>query len=331
MRHDHFTNELHDVAQEEAFDLGFDSLHGLAPDEVMMRREEENDETRMANEEWGMRAKAECLMSVIMAVTFEAASVEVIRDRVAVIAAQNAPEMAPAKLWRGQVEFARARAAVARCPAVAWEQEAGRILLALMTRRNWRSREVGLMALVFVYCYQSNKALRPKIAQSFEAIGHAVGLAAENVRSAICAAIQRGPYELEKRMARASGEAFPAFKFWFMKSAHCKEALAEAMQGKQNRHGRSEDAVEVDIRQGIPVRAEFSALSAEKLKEVLRRKWEQAEMMRLLGRDGKQAGSQPSDSGAVVHEARGLPGGAEQGDEGEEEPPAAECRNPNDE
>jgi len=207
----------------------------------------------------------------------------VIRDRVAVIAALNAPEMAPAKLWRGQVEFARARAAMARCPAVAWEPEAGRILLALMIRRNWRSREVGLMALVFVYCYQSNKALRPKIAQSFDAIGHAVGLAADNVRSAICAAIQRGPYEMEKRMARASGEPFPAFKFWFMKSAHCKEALAEAMQGKQNRHGRSEDAVEVDIRQGIPVRAEFAALSEEKLKEVLRRKWEQAEMMRLVG------------------------------------------------
>jgi hypothetical protein len=283
MRHDHFTNELHDVAQEEAFDLGFDALHGMSPDEVMMRREEENDETRMANEEWGMRAKAECLMSVIMAVTFEAASVEVIRDRVAVIAALNAPEMAPAKLWRGQVEFARARAAMVRCPAVAWEPEAGRIMLALMTRKGWSAREVGLRALCFVYCYQSNKALRPKIAQSFDAIGHAVGLAADNVRSAICAAIQRGPYEMEKRMARASGEAFPAFKFWFMKSAHCKEALAEAMQGKQNRHGRSEDAVEVDIRQGIPVKAEYACMSAEKLREVMRRKWEQAEMVRLVG------------------------------------------------
>ena len=44
MRHDHFTNELHDVAQDEAFDLGFDALHGLSPDEVMMRREEEESE-----------------------------------------------------------------------------------------------------------------------------------------------------------------------------------------------------------------------------------------------------------------------------------------------
>jgi len=292
MRHDHFTNELHDVAQEEAFDLGFDSLHGLAPDEVMMRREAEEEHGGTENGGMGQnggmdgsRAKAECLMSVIMAVTFEAASVEVIRDRVAVIAALNAPEMAPAKLWRGQAEFARARAAMVRCPAVAWEPEAGRIMLALMTRKGWSAREVGLAALTWVYCYQSNKALRPVIARSFEAIGHAVGLAAENVRSAICAAIQRGPYELEKWMVWASGEAFPAFKFWFMKSAHCKEALAEAMKGKQNRHGRDEEAVEVDIRQGIPVRAEFAGLSAEKLKEVLRRKWEQAEMMRLLGRE----------------------------------------------
>lgn len=288
MRHDHFTNELHDVAQEEAFDLGFDALHGLAPDEVMMRREEEESEDlemgRLGDGEM-MRRKAECLMSVIMAVTFEAASVEVIRDRVAVIAALNAPEMAPARLWRGQVEFARARAAMARCPAVAWEPEAGRIMLALMTRKGWSAREVGLAALTWVYCYQSNKALRPAIARSFEAIGHAVGLAADNVRSAICAAIQRGPYEMEKRMARASGEPFPSFKFWFMKSAHCKEALAEAMKGKQNRHGRDEEVDEVDIRQGIPVRAEFAALSAEKLKELLRRKWEHADMMRLLGRE----------------------------------------------
>lgn len=282
---DHFTNEYHDVAQEEAFDLGFGALHGMAPDEVMMRREEEMG--RLGDGEM-MRRKAECLLSVIMAVTFDAASVEVIRDRVAVIAALNAPEMCPNKLWRGQVEFARARATLARCQAVVWEPEAGRIMLGLMTRKGWSAREVGLAALTWVYCYQSNKALRPKIARSFEAIGHAVGLKAENVRSAICAAIQRGPYELEKRMARSSGEAFPQFKFWFMKSAHCKEALAEAMKGKQNRHGRDEDAVEVDIRQGIPVRAEFAGMSPVKLRECLRQKWEHAEMVRLVGAQAMQ-------------------------------------------
>lgn len=234
MRHDHFTNELHDVAQEEAFNMGFDSLHGLAPDEVMMRREEENDETRMANEEWGMRAKAECLMSVIMAVTFEAASVEVIRDRVAVIAALNAPEMAPAKLWRGQVEFARARAAMARCPAVAWEPEAGRIMLALMTRKGWSAREVGLRALCFVYAFQSRKSARPALAASLDAIGHAVGLKAENKRSAVSAALKRTALELMQRMQRRDRSHAMA-ELWFMKREGCRAALSKAMKGKRNR------------------------------------------------------------------------------------------------
>jgi len=241
MRHDHFTNELHDVAQEEAFDLGFDALHGLAPDEVMMRREEEESEDlemgRLGDGEM-MRRKAECLMSVIMAVTFEAASVEVIRDRVAVIAALNAPEMAPAKLWRGQVEFARARAAMARCPAVAWEPEAGRIMLALMTRKGWSAREVGLRALCFVYAFQSRKSARPALAASLDAIGHAVGLKAENKRSAVSAALKRTALELMQRMQRRDRSHAMA-ELWFMKREGCRAALSKAMKGKRNRLRRN--------------------------------------------------------------------------------------------
>ena len=238
MRHDHFTNELHDVAQEEAFDLGFDSLHGLAPDEVMMRAEDEQEQG--GTEDGGMdgsRAKAECLMSVIMAVTFEAASVEVIRDRVAVIAALNAPEMAPAKLWRGQAEFARARAAMVRCPAVAWEPEAGRIMLALMTRKGWSAREVGLRALCFVYAFQSRKSARPALAASLDAIGHAVGLKAENKRSAVSAALKRTALELMQRMQRRDRSHAMA-ELWFMKREGCRAALSKAMKGKRNRAGK---------------------------------------------------------------------------------------------
>jgi len=229
---DHFTNELHDVAQEEAFDLGFDALHGMSPDEVMMRREEQEEEQEQ--EQGGGRKKAECLMSVIMAVTFEAGSVEVIRDRVAVIAALNAPEMAPARLWRGQVEFARARAAMARCPAVAWEPEAGRIMLALMTRKGWSAREVGLRALCFVYAFQSRKSARPALAASLDAIGHAVGLKAENKRSAVSAALKRTALELMQRMQRRDRSHAMA-ELWFMKREGCRAALSKAMKGKRNR------------------------------------------------------------------------------------------------
>jgi hypothetical protein len=234
---DHFTNEFHDVAQEEAFDLGFDSLHGLAPDEVLMRAEVEEEETLRLGDGEMMRRKAECLMSVIMAVTFEAASVEVIRDRVAVIAALNAPEMAPAKLWRGQAEFARARAAMVRCPAVAWEPEAGRIMLALMTRKGWSAREVGLRALCFVYAFQSRKSARPALAASLDAIGHAVGLKAENKRSAVSAALKRTALELMQRMQRRDRSHAMA-ELWFMKREGCRAALSKAMKGKRNRAGK---------------------------------------------------------------------------------------------
>jgi len=243
---DHFTNEFHDVAQDEAFDLGFDALHGLAPDEVMMRAEDEQEQGGTENGGMGQnggmdgsRAKAECLMSVIMAVTFEAASVEVIRDRVAVIAALNAPEMAPRKLWRGQVEFARARAAMVRCPAVAWEPEAGRIMLALMTRKGWSAREVGLRALCFVYAFQSRKSARPALAASLDAIGHAVGLKAENKRSAVSAALKRTALELMQRMQRRDRSHAMA-ELWFMKREGCRAALSKAMKGKRNRAGKAD-------------------------------------------------------------------------------------------
>jgi hypothetical protein len=235
---EHYTNEYHDVAQEEAFHMGFDALHGMAPDEVLMRAEVEEEETLRLGDGEMMRRKAECLMSVIMAVTFEAASVEVIRDRVAVMAALNAAEMCPKKLWRGRVELARARAAMAGCPAVRWEPEAGRIMLGLLTRRGWSAREVGLRALCFVYALQPRASARPALARSLDAIGHAVGLTAENKRSAVSAALKRTALDLMQRMQRRERSHATA-ELWFMKREGCRAALSKAMKGKRNRLGKA--------------------------------------------------------------------------------------------
>jgi len=243
---EHYTNEYHDVAQEEAFHMGFDALHGMAPDEVLMRAEDEQEQGGTENGGMGQnggmdgsRAKAECLMSVIMAVTFEAASVEVIRDRVAVMAALNAAEMCPKKLWRGRIELARARAAMAGCPAVRWEPEAGRIMLGLLTRRGWSAREVGLRALCFVYAFQPRASARPALARSLDAIGHAVGLTAENKRSAVSAALKRTALDLMQRMQRRERSHATA-ELWFMKREGCRAALSKAMKGKRNRLGKDE-------------------------------------------------------------------------------------------
>ena len=238
---DHYTNEYHDVAQEEAFNMGFDALHGMAPDEVMMMREAAEEHGGTENGGMGQnggmdgsRAKAECLMSVIMAVTYEAASVQVIRDRVAVMAALNAAEMCPKKLWKGRQELARARAAMAGCPAVRWEPEAGRIMLGLLTRKGWSAREVGLRALCFVYAFQPRASARPALARSLDAIGHAVGLTAENKRSAVSAALKRTALDLMQRMQRRERSHATA-ELWFMKREGCRAALSKAMKGKRNR------------------------------------------------------------------------------------------------
>lgn len=231
------SENLHeDVAFDPAFDLGVDALHVRAPDELMMEREE--CESPPGHEVTLLRARA--LMSMVTAVTWEALSVETIRDRLAVVTALRAADLFPKDgVWHGRVEFQRARSALATCPEIVWERDAGRVMIELLTQRGWGAREVGLHALCLVYAFQPDAALRPRIAGSLECIGEAIGLAAANKRSAVSAAVKRLVTDLVHRMQRCERKRGNG-EFWFNKRSGCREALRVAMKGKRNRSAKAD-------------------------------------------------------------------------------------------
>lgn len=268
-------NEYHDLALDDAMDLGWFARAELPPDETLMLSEGEDSgmPADAAEAEWvaSLPLKAACLWSIIMAVTWRAPNVIVIRDRVAVLASECCPALLPKEpLWKGREEHARARQVWAQCPEITWEHDAGRSLIALLIQDGWKPYHVGLNALCFLYFYQSDKSLRPAIAQSLEDIGRALELKATNVRSAICAALQRGPLEMEKQMRRAQSSRVDV-EAWYMKHAHCREALSVALQGNENRAGEAEEEEVAELREGIPVKPKFAAMSKRQLREMFDR------------------------------------------------------------
>ncbi|MCG3206289.1 MAG: hypothetical protein KCHDKBKB_03023 [Elusimicrobia bacterium] len=223
-----FSNELHDIAQEEAFDLGFDALHGRAPDELLM----EVEECGMRNGD-GM-ARARCLLSMVMAITQGVTSTREIRDRLAVVVSYMAPDLLCRDLWHGRRDWDQVRGVMARCPGIEWEPVSGRLMVELLTANGWSEREVGKRALCLVYAFVPDESVRPVIARSFATMGQAIGLTATNKRSAISAAMKSLVLEMVRRAQRVSGRKGTG-EFWFMKRQHCREALSVAMRGKRNR------------------------------------------------------------------------------------------------
>ena len=244
-----FTNDFHDVAQEEAFDLGFDALHGRAPDELMMMAEPEEvvtDERLLEQRdtmEW-----ARCFITLIRAITGGVTCVKEIRDRLAVVVMLKAPDLMPPVMWHGRHERMMAEWAMSRCGAIEWEHLSGRLLVELLTAKGWSEREVGKRALCLVYAFVPDESVRPPIARSFSTMGEAIGLTATNKRSAISAAMQSLVLEMLQRWQKVSGSKGTG-EFWFMKRTHCREALSVAMRGKRNRAKRKEGKT---LRQGAP-------------------------------------------------------------------------------
>ena len=222
------SNELHDVAlMEGADDMGVDALHGMAPDEILMREEEE---VAVSNLE-----RARCLISTLMAVTHEVTSLRQIRDRVALVLSQYDPDCVE---WfgtkRGLKSLGLQTLEMDRIKDVEWERVSGRLLLDLLTASGWEEREVGRRALCLLYAFVPDEMARPPMARSMESIGRAIGLTAANKRSAVSAACKSIGLELvhrTQRLARGKGTG----EFWFMKHAQCRERLSVAMKGKRNR------------------------------------------------------------------------------------------------
>lgn len=226
-------NEHHDVAVLGFVELAADALHVAPPDVVLMRMEESELDDELKAQQ------ARCLLSIIMCITWRVVRLRQIRDRLAVLCSYLAPDLMPEEsLWHGRQDHAELRAEMAQCGRIEWEHTAGRVLMQkILLAKGWQEREIGKRALLLVYAFQPNAAMRPVLAKSFETIGKAMGLTAENTRSAVSAAMQEIVLSLQHRMERLSRSKGTG-EFWFMKRQHCREALSVAMKGKRNRAGK---------------------------------------------------------------------------------------------
>ena len=220
------SNEFYDVAACGDVEMADDALHCLAPDEVIMRAEEAGEPVN--------DARARCLLSVIMAITWNVVEVRQIRDRLGVVCSYKAPDLVPEILWNGRAAWDGARRAMVSCPRIEWEDASGRVLIELLTAAGWSEREIGKRALCLLYAFQPDKSVRPVIANSLGAIGRALGSTAGNPRAGVSDAMQRIVLEMQHRMERLTRRKGTG-EFWFMKSVACRERLAVAMMGKRNR------------------------------------------------------------------------------------------------
>lgn len=256
-----FTNELHDIAQEEAFSMGFDALHVRPPDEVVMEMEE-----YVADDDADDRVR--CVLTILRVLTYNVQSLDDIVRRVAKLCAEMLPwhkKMVPVHFMATAHERNRSKASaykVTRQMLVDWHAPTASMLLGMVTDdfQNWTAREVGKRVLITLYASVADQRLRPEMAKSLSAIGAELGLTAKNKRSAISAAIKSHVLPMFRKMSAArSGR--PAsecdFKLWFMKNKHCREALSVAMKGKQNRKKKGQKAESGErraesLRQGDP-------------------------------------------------------------------------------
>lgn len=248
---EHFTNDYHDIAQDEAFDLGFDALHVRAPDEVVMEAEE-----YVGHDDADDRVR--CVLTILRVLTYNVQSLDDIVRRVAKLCAEMLPwhkKMVPVHFMATAHERNRSKASaykVTRQMLVDWHAPTASMLLGMVTDdfQNWTAREVGKRVLITLYASVADQRLRPEMAKSLSAIGAELGLTAKNKRSAISAAIKSHVLPMFRKMSAArSGRSASEcdFKLWFMKNKHCRQALSVAMKGKQNR--KKKDAPK---RAGVP-------------------------------------------------------------------------------
>lgn len=221
---------------------GFSGEHGMAPDERLMRAEEspalEAEREMMAN-------RAACVMTLLTSICWQVQGLDEIRDRLAVVVmASGCMDLLPeGQVWHGRAQMSAARRALSMCPEVTWESAAGRAVVSLLTARGWEGRDVGYRALLLLYSFQRDKAMRPRMAWSLEAIGEAAGLTAANKRSAPSAAAKALVADCIRRMqVRSRGDGRDNFDLWFSKSRTCRSRLSVAMKGKRNRAGGRKQA-----------------------------------------------------------------------------------------
>lgn len=175
-----------------------------------------------------------------------------------------------------------------------------RAVLTMVVGRETTLRRLGRRATLLAYVFERGDVVREAL-PSMEAIGLLWGLTATNKRSAVSAAIRNDIRRMEERGELLS-RVVAQNEFWFSKRRATREKCARAQRGNGNRRGSlrgraakaralAEEAEEEETRlaqelqvrfEGVPVRAEFRAMSPRQLKAHLDALHEAAERRRLL-------------------------------------------------
>jgi hypothetical protein len=149
------------------------------------------------------------------------------------------------------------------------------------------ARCMGKRACILAYGICTTAEVRAAL-PSMESIGELWGLRARNKRSAVSAAAAKMLSETQEK-TRRRGLHLQEVEMWYSKRAQTREKYRQAAMGNQNRSApQAEDDVDEQIqaeasemRQGIPVRAEYAGLRAEVLRAKMNALHEQAEARRL--------------------------------------------------
>ena len=215
-------------------------------------------------------------------------AVEEMGYRVWIMASRYAPAICPKS---GRADLLQMRRIATLCNGALslgeMDTERALAVFEFVLGRCHAARCMGKRACILAYGICTTAEVRAAL-PSMESIGELWGLRARNKRSAVSAAAAKMLSETQEK-TRRRGLHLQEVEMWYSKRAQTREKYRQAQMGNQNRSApQAEDEVDEQIqaeasemRQGIPVRAEYAGLRAEVLRAKMNALHEQAEARRL--------------------------------------------------
>lgn len=276
---------------------GLDSLHVMSPAEILARKEEpEDEEMRSVDEERDslfLRATEAAVQGGLALQVDGLPALDVMGMRVWIMLCRYCARLAP-----------RTRAADRRMMQRITDRSAGRLnlgayepeeyprVLGFIAGRERSPRAMGRRVSLLAYAGNKSPNVRAAL-PSMEVIGELWQLRADNKRSAVCAAL--GKIRDQVQASRdAAGIAPGLVQFFFQKRPETVAKYAAVQMGNSNRqdgmhanddadHQRTARREAAEVRNGIPVRAEFAKMTPDQLRARLRRLHDEADLRRLAG------------------------------------------------
>lgn len=208
--------------------------------------------------------------------------------RVWIMASRYAPAICPRS---GRADMLEMRRLAAVCNGFLnlgdTDTERSMAVFEFVLGRCHAARCMGKRASILAYGVCTTAEVRAAL-PSMESIGELWGLRARNKRSAVSAAAAKMLGEAQEK-TRRRGLHLQGVEMWYSKRAQTRDKYRKAQMGNHNRSASAEEdeggeemqAVAREMRQGIPVKAEYAGLRAEVLRARMQQMHEEAEMRRL--------------------------------------------------